>query len=120
MTKASPIPSPDNPTSDRALVRRHLDQLDLPVKISEEEKRIFIHPFNDPLVIAGQGTVAKEIVEQVENDPDIFFIPVGGGGLISGMSLYLKQKYPNSKVFGCLYHPQGHGYPPMPAILTSG
>jgi len=70
------------------------------LKISEEEKRIFIHPFNDPLVIAGQGTVAKEIVEQVENDPDIFFIPVGGGGLISGMSLYLKQKYPNSKVFG--------------------
>ena len=70
------------------------------LKISDKEERVFIHPFDDPLVIAGQGTVAKEIVEQTDENPDIFFIPVGGGGLISGMSIYLKKKYPNAKIIG--------------------
>jgi len=70
------------------------------LSVSEKENRVFIHPFDDPLVIAGQGTVAKEIVEQTDKIPDIFFIPVGGGGLISGMSVYLKKYYPNSKVIG--------------------
>ena len=70
------------------------------LKISDKEERAFIHPFDDPLVIAGQGTVAKEIVEQTDENPEIFFIPVGGGGLISGMSIYLKNKYPNSKIIG--------------------
>lgn len=70
------------------------------LKISDKEERVFVHPFDDPLVIAGQGTVAKEIVEQTDENPDIFFIPVGGGGLISGMSIYLKKKYPNAKIIG--------------------
>ena len=70
------------------------------LEVSNKEARVFIHPFNDPLVIAGQGTVAKEIVEQSEDSTDIFFIPVGGGGLISGMSIYLKKYYPNCKIFG--------------------
>ena len=70
------------------------------LKVSKKDGRVFIHPFDDPLVIAGQGTVAKEIVEQVDETPDMFFIPVGGGGLISGMALYLKKYYPNSKVYG--------------------
>ena len=70
------------------------------LKVSKNEGKIFIHPFDDPLVIAGQGTVAKEIVEELEDAPDIFFIPVGGGGLISGMSLYIKKHYPNAKVYG--------------------
>ena len=70
------------------------------LKISKKDGRIFIHPFDDPLVIAGQGTVAKEIVEQTKVTPDIFFIPVGGGGLISGMSLYLKKHYPKAKIYG--------------------
>ena len=70
------------------------------LKVSDKEDRIFIHPFDDPLVIAGQGTVAKEIVEEFNGTPDIFFIPVGGGGLISGMSIYLKEHYPNSKIYG--------------------
>ena len=70
------------------------------LKVSKEKGIIFIHPFDDPLVIAGQGTIAKEIVEQTDETPDMFFIPVGGGGLISGMALYLKKYYPNSKVYG--------------------
>jgi len=70
------------------------------LEVSKNEGKIFIHPFDDPLVIAGQGTVAKEIVEELEDVPDIFFIPVGGGGLISGMSLYIKKHYPNAKVYG--------------------
>ncbi len=76
------------------------DSYDYALKISKKEDRVFIHPFNDPLVIAGQGTVAKEIVEQFNNKPDFFFIPVGGGGLISGMSMYLKKYYPHCKIFG--------------------
>lgn len=67
---------------------------------SKKEGRVFIHPFDDPLVISGQGTVAKEIVEQTKVTPDIFFVPVGGGGLISGMSIYLKEHYPNCKIYG--------------------
>ena len=70
------------------------------LEVSKNEGRVFVHPFDDPLVIAGQGTVAKEILEQSEDVPDIFFIPVGGGGLISGMSMYLKEHYPNTKVYG--------------------
>jgi len=46
------------------------------LQISKSEKRVFIHPFDDPLVIAGQGTVAREIVEQVDENPEIFFIPI--------------------------------------------
>jgi threonine dehydratase len=73
---------------------------DFAVEASKKEERVFIHPFDDPLVIAGQGTVAKEIVEQSNEEPDIFFIPVGGGGLMSGMSIYLKKYYPNAKIYG--------------------
>ena len=70
------------------------------LKISKKDERVFIHPFDDPLVIAGQGTVAKEIVEEIKDTPDIFFIPVGGGGLISGMSIYLKKHFPKCKIYG--------------------
>ena len=70
------------------------------LEISKKDERVFIHPFDDPLVIAGQGTIAKEIVEDTKNSPDIFFIPVGGGGLISGMSIYLKKYFPKCKIIG--------------------
>lgn len=56
----------------------------------------FVHPYDDPDVIAGQGTVAKEIIEQLASIPDIVFVPVGGGGLIAGVSAYLKSV--NSKI----------------------
>lgn len=59
--------------------------------------RIYIHPFDDPLVIAGQGTIGREIIEQL---PDVthIFVPVGGGGLIAGISQYVKSIRPDVKV----------------------
>ena len=59
----------------------------------------FIHPFNDEEVIAGQGTIALEILEQLE-DVDAVIVPVGGGGLISGIAYTLKTIKPNIKVYG--------------------
>lgn len=65
-----------------------------------EEQRIFIHPFEDPSVIAGQATVGKEILEQIDRPIDYIFAPVGGGGLISGIGSYLKQKSPRTQLVG--------------------
>lgn len=67
--------------------------------IAKEELKTLIHPFDDPDVIAGQGTVAKELLQQLPN-ADVVFIPVGGGGLLAGMAVYLKQLKPNVKVIG--------------------
>ena len=64
------------------------------------EGMVFIHPFDDPLVIAGQGTVAKEIVEEFKDEPDIFFIPVGGGGLLAGCSIINNSLSPKTKLIG--------------------
>lgn len=59
----------------------------------------FVHPFNDPAVIAGQGTCGLEISEQLQ-EFDSVLVPVGGGGLISGISIALKSQDPKRKVFG--------------------
>ena len=60
----------------------------------------FIHPFDDDLVIAGQGTVADEILRQSAGRLDAVFVPVGGGGLIAGVAAYLKALVPAVKVIG--------------------
>ena len=69
-------------------------------EIEQEQTRTFIHPYDDPEVIAGQGTVAMEIMKQCQKEPDAIFIPVGGGGLISGIAVYVKYLYPNVKIIG--------------------
>ena len=69
-------------------------------KLEKEQNLTFIHPFDDPLVIAGQGTIGKEILEQVEGDIDAIFVPVGGGGLISGIAAYVKYKRPDIRIIG--------------------
>jgi len=61
---------------------------------------VLIHPFDDPDVIAGQGTVAMELLRQVERDPHAVFIPVGGGGLIAGMAVYIKLLRPDIRIIG--------------------
>jgi len=66
---------------------------------ARDEKKTLIHPFDDIDVIAGQGTVAKELLQQ-QPKSDVVFIPVGGGGLLAGMAVYLKQLQPNIKVIG--------------------
>lgn len=66
---------------------------------AQDEQKTLIHPFDDVDVIAGQGTVAKELLQQ-QPKSDVVFIPVGGGGLLAGMAVYLKQLQPNIKVIG--------------------
>lgn len=59
----------------------------------------FVHPYDDPMVIAGTGTVGAEILEDLP-DPDVLIVPVGGGGLISGVALTMKLRYPHARVVG--------------------
>jgi threonine dehydratase len=66
----------------------------------KETKMVFVQPFDDELVIAGQGTVADELLRQNPGRLDAVFVPVGGGGLISGMASYIKTLRPNIKVIG--------------------
>ena len=69
-------------------------------EVARETGRTFVHPYDDPRVIAGQGTVAMEILRQHAEHIDAVFIPVGGGGLIAGMSVYIKYLRPEIKVIG--------------------
>lgn len=66
---------------------------------AKEQGLTFIHPFEDDIVIAGQGTVALEMIDEI-NDLDIIVVPIGGGGLISGMSSAIKQIDPKIRVIG--------------------
>jgi len=70
------------------------------LELIEKQGLSFIHPFDDPDVIAGQGTVAMEILHQCSEDIDVVFVPVGGGGLIAGVSAYIKHVRPEIKVVG--------------------
>ncbi len=68
--------------------------------IAEDQGRAFIHPYDDPEVIAGQGTIAMEIVRQHPETIHAIFIPVGGGGLIAGIAAYIKTFWPDIKIIG--------------------
>jgi len=71
------------------------------VGLARERGLVFVHPFDDPDVIAGQGTVAMEILRQKHGDEiDAIFVPVGGGGLIAGIAAYAKALYPRIKIIG--------------------
>ena len=65
---------------------------------SEAEQMTFVHPFNDLEVIAGQGTIAKEMLDQIDMPLDYLFVAVGGGGLLSGVGSYFKQISPKTKI----------------------
>ena len=68
-------------------------------KLQEEEHATLIHPFDDPDVIAGQGTIGLEILDQLK-DVDAIVVPVGGGGLISGVAFAAKSLKPDIKIYG--------------------
>ncbi|MDH4274641.1 MAG: threonine ammonia-lyase, biosynthetic, partial [Gammaproteobacteria bacterium] len=68
--------------------------------LEAEHGYTFIHPYDDPDVIAGQGTVAVEILRQHPGPIDAVFVPVGGGGLIAGVAAYIKQLRPEIKIIG--------------------
>lgn len=67
---------------------------------STNENHIFIHPFDDPDIIAGQGTVAVEIMNDIERPVDFVFGSIGGGGLMAGVSTYIKNLSPKTKIIG--------------------
>ena len=69
-------------------------------ELSDEQDLVFVHPFDDPAVIAGQGTIGKEILEQVGEKIDVLFVPVGGGGLIAGIAAWVKQTQPEIRIVG--------------------
>ena len=85
------------------------------LSLAEKRQMTFVHPYDDPDVIAGQGTVAMEILRQVRDDIDAIFVPVGGGGLLAGVAAYVKYLYPDIKIIGvepvdagCMYEALKH------------
>jgi threonine dehydratase len=69
-------------------------------EIATERKLTFVHPYDDPEVIAGQGTIGMEILKQHTGPLEAVFVPVGGGGLIAGIAVYIKQLRPEIKIIG--------------------
>lgn len=83
-------------------------------ELEKEKGYTFVHPFDDEDVIAGQGTIGLEIIKQMR-DVDVVVVPVGGGGLISGVAFALKSLNPNIRVYGV----QASGAPSMVQSLES-
>ena len=93
------------------------DAGELALKISRDEGMTFIHPFTDPLIIAGQGTLGLEILsDDLGRDLAAVLCPVGGGGLISGVATYLKETSPAIRVIGV----EAFACPTMKASLLEG
>ena len=78
--------------------------------------KIFIHPFDDPLVIEGQATLALEMIEQYSEVLDVLLVPIGGGGLVSGVITVFKERSPQTKIIGV----EPEGAPSMQKALASG
>ena len=85
------------------------------LSLRDEKGYTFIHPFNDEDVIAGQGTIALELIEQIP-DLDAVLVPIGGGGLISGIAYTIKTVNPRVKVYGV----QASGAPSMKNAVEHG
>ncbi len=85
------------------------------IELRDKHGYTFVHPFDDPKVIAGQGTIGLEILEQMP-DVEAVIVPIGGGGLISGVAFAIKTLRPEIKVYGV----QSSGAPSMVASLQEG
>lgn len=72
----------------------------MPSCLKKKRRLTFVHPFDDPDVIAGQGTIAQEIFQQCQSPIDAIFVAIGGGGLISGIGEYTKAINPSTKIIG--------------------
>jgi len=102
-----PITTPEIKIKDvkrfGAKIIQYGDNVDAALKeakaIAKEKKLTFVHPFDDPYTIAGQGTIGKEILED-DNHYDAVFVPVGGGGILAGISSWISQHNKKIKVIG--------------------
>ena len=86
------------------------------LKHAQKEKKVFIHPFDDKEVIEGQGTLALEILENSESPIDYLFVPIGGGGLVSGILTVFQALSPQTKIIGV----EPEGAPSMQQSLAEG
>ena len=93
---------------------------------ARDTQKVFVPPFDDPRIIAGQGTVGIEIAAQMETPPDYLVVPVGGGGLLSGLAVYAAANFPKAHLVGaeplgaaCLYAALQAGHPvTLPTVDT--
>ena len=119
MPTTTPLVKVNNTKDLGAKVILHGETFDdaaaLAAQMSEEEGLTYVHPFNDPVLATGQGTIAYEIFSDLP-DVDIILVPVGGGGLASGVSTLAKLLNPNVKVYGV----EPTGAASMKASLEAG
>ena len=119
MPTTTPLVKVNNTKDLGAKVILHGETFDdaaaLAAKMSEEEGLTYVHPFNDPVLATGQGTIAYEIFSDLP-DVDIILVPVGGGGLATGVSTLAKLLNPNVKVYGV----EPTGAASMKASLEAG
>lgn len=92
------------------------DSHELALTESERTGKTFVHPFDDPKVIEGQATVGLEILQQTENPLDYLFVPIGGGGLASGLSAVFGRLSPRTKIIGV----EPEGAPAMKRSISKG
>lgn len=87
------------------------------LKYCHSTGKTFVSPFDHPLIMEGQGTIAKEVLEQLgSKKPDFLFVPVGGGGLVAGLITYMKAVSPKTKIIGV----EPSGAPAMKESLEKG
>lgn len=85
-------------------------------KAAKEGGKVYVHPYDDPYTIAGQGSIAVDLDSQLPDDTDMVLIPVGGGGLIAGMATWLKAHRPGIRIVGV----ESAGAASMKAALQAG
>lgn len=85
-------------------------------KAAKEGGKVYVHPYDDPYTIAGQGSIAVDLDSQLPEDTDMILIPVGGGGLIAGMATWLKAHRPGIRIVGV----ESAGAASMKAALEAG
>ena len=86
------------------------------IRYAEENSKTFIPPFDDPKVMEGQGTIGREIMNQCNEPLDYIFVPIGGGGLASGLGAYIKSVSPQTKIIGV----EPGGAPCMKVAIENG
>jgi threonine dehydratase len=103
MPKATPFTKVERTANFGARIELEGDTIDAAAvyarKVAEQQNLVFVHPYDDPLIVAGQGTIGLEILDELPSF-DSVVVPIGGGGLIGGIAIALKEKKPAADVFG--------------------